>query len=128
MDLILSSEVNIVQLIAINLSSEDLISFGLSHSSIYKILLDQLINLQKEHTLYHQCTSEMEKTWDMLLPIAQSKARGKSSFQAIEEDQIQCSIYLGRIHHLSVIYTHNPRDIDMYTWLLDGNKKEQSFW
>lgn len=48
MDLIIALEIGIIQLIVIYLPSEDLISFGLSQTSIYKILLNQLISLQKK--------------------------------------------------------------------------------
>lgn len=75
----------------------------------------------------------MEETWDMLLPVAQCKTRSKcdinqSSVQASKSMYIQCSIYPGKIHFLNVIYVHNPRDIDMHTWLLDGKEKGKIFW
>jgi len=112
MDLILFSESNLIQLIVFNLSSEDLISFGLSSISIYKILLNQLVNLQKEHALYHQCTSEMEKTWDMLLPVAQCKAR--DTVQASKSMYIQCSIYPGKMHFLNIIYIFIILEMSIY--------------
>ena len=126
MDLLINSEINLIHNITIYLQSEDLISFGLTSTSIYKILLNQLVNLQKEHALYHQCTSEMEETWDMLLPVAQCKAR--ISTQASEGRDIQCSIYPGKIHFLNIVYIHNPRDVDIYSWFLDGQEKGKSFW
>lgn len=126
MDLLVNSETNLIHNITTYLQSEDLISFGLSSTSIYKILSDQLIEIQKEHKLYHQCTSEMEKTWDMLLPVAQCEA--KTSTFASKKSQIQCSVYPNKIHLLKVNYIHNPRDVDIYSWFLDGQEKGKSLF
>lgn len=62
-----------------------------------------------------------------MVPIAEHKARLQpdefKSRQVTESYQLQCSIFPEKEHALSVVYVHNPRDVDMLVWFLNGQKK-----
>lgn len=109
----------------------DIIYLGVSCTSMYKILESNLLNLQKEHELFHQCTDEIENVWNMLATQAEHKAklnldRFKSSvcygWEVKEDYDLKCSIYPEKYHDLKVVYVYNPRDVDMTVWFLDNQR------
>lgn len=121
----------LIELITDHLLPPDIISFGLSSASLYKILAVKLEELQKLHEKFHQCTAEIESGWNSLVPEAEYLAKLKRDeykssvccgWQVDREDEFNCSIYPDKTHFIKVVYVHNPRDVDMLAWFLDNEK------
>jgi hypothetical protein len=120
------------RLISIYLFPEGVISLGVTCKLLLKTLSLELINLRKEHKLYHRCMNEIQNFWNNeLAPRAQNTARSQldqykspvcCGWEASVHDELQCSIYPGKSHLLKVTYVYNPRDVNMIAWFINNKR------
>ena len=128
---------DIVHILTNFIETTDIISLSLSNNRL------QLILAEKLHELYHKCTSEMEDEWNSLVPIAEANAKYQykqnkysssgpngpyqCQWSGIETTYIDCSIYKGVTHKLTVEYVHNPRDVELVAWSLNDKRIGYTF-
>lgn len=100
-------------------------SLSSSHNIFYELFH------QKLHTLYHECTDEIEVNWNLLVPAARERARFKLDkdmssacygWEVNKCREFQCSILKHTIHVIKVTYVYNPRDVDLLAWYLEDVK------
>lgn len=72
------------------------------------------------HDLYHECLNEIEDNWNKLAAKAECLARDKDPkyrtpyyWEVTLEEVFPFSINNKCQHYIKVIYTHNPRDVDI---------------
>ncbi len=100
------------------LEIHDMISLSATCKNINNILFEKL------YELYHKCGEEIEDKWNWLSSDAE-RAACYNSLGQVEKtrtEQFECTIQQNVSHFIEVAYVHNPRDVDIVAWYLEGKK------
>jgi hypothetical protein len=113
------------------LFSDDILKYILSFAEPQTIVslapTNQLIH-KLSHEYLDKCHREIEDCWNNMARLVMN-----AGCKSIRKDrcdgchnteycQLNCQIFLHKIHNLEVDYFHFPRDVDLLSWLEDGKQ------